>query len=84
MRCGVGHIVAQVGPQIGPCAFSSLAATREWLATDVAKAFMRAYRKTRQYMIDTPANEIASRPRVASVNLRASSTARACSGRPER
>jgi NitT/TauT family transport system substrate-binding protein len=56
---GVGHIVAQVGPQIGPCAFSSLAATREWLATDVAKAFMRAYRKTRQYMIDTPANEIA-------------------------
>jgi NitT/TauT family transport system substrate-binding protein len=56
---GVGHIVAQVGHQIGPCAFSSLAATREWLATDVAKAFMRAYRKTRQYMIDTPATEIA-------------------------
>jgi NitT/TauT family transport system substrate-binding protein len=56
---GVGHIVAQVGPHIGPCAFSSLAATREWLATDVAKAFMRAYRKTRQYMIDTPATEIA-------------------------
>ena len=56
---GVGHVVAQVGPQIGPCAFSSLAATREWLATDVAKAFMRAYRKTRQYMIDTPATEIA-------------------------
>jgi NitT/TauT family transport system substrate-binding protein len=56
---GVGHIVAQVGPHIGPCAFSSLAATREWLATDVAKAFMRAYRKTRLYMIDTPATEIA-------------------------
>ena len=56
---GVGHIDAQVGPQIGPCAFSSLAATREWLATDVAKAFMRAYRKTRQYMIDAPATEIA-------------------------
>lgn len=56
---GVGHIVAQVGPQIGPCAFSSLASTREWLATDVAKAFMRAYRKTRAYMIETPATEIA-------------------------
>ena len=56
---GVGHVVAQVGPQIGPCAFSSIAATREWLATDVAKAFMGAYRKTRQYMIDTPATEIA-------------------------
>ncbi len=56
---GVGHVVAQVGKQIGPCAFSSLAATREWLATDMAKAFMRAYRKTRRYMIETPAAEIA-------------------------
>jgi len=56
---GVGHVVAQVGPKIGPNAFSSLAATREWLATDQAKAFMRAYRKTRQYMIETPAAEIA-------------------------
>jgi NitT/TauT family transport system substrate-binding protein len=56
---GVGHIVAQVGPQIGPCAFSSLAAKRDWLATDVAKAFMRAYAKTRKYMIETPATEIA-------------------------
>ena len=28
---GVGHVVAQVGKQIGPCGFSSLAATREWL-----------------------------------------------------
>ena len=56
---GVGHVVAQVGPKIGPNAFSSLASTREWLATDQAKAFMRAYKKTRQYMIDTPATEIA-------------------------
>lgn len=56
---GVGNVVAQVGPKIGPNAFSSLASTREWLATEQAKAFMRAYRKTRQYMIDTPAAEIA-------------------------
>lgn len=56
---GVGHIVAQVGRQIGPCGFSSLAATREWLKTDMAKAFMRAYRKTRVYMNETPAAEIA-------------------------
>lgn len=56
---GVGHIVAQVGRQIGPCGFSSLAATREWLASDMAKAFMRAYRKTRRYMNETPAAEIA-------------------------
>ena len=56
---GVGHIVAQVGPQIGPNAFSSVAATRAWLATDQAAAFTRAYRKTRAYMIETPAAEIA-------------------------
>ena len=56
---GVGHIVAQVGPLIGPCAFSSLAATREWLETDMAKAFMRAYAKTRRYLNETSAAEIA-------------------------
>ena len=56
---GVGHIVAQVGKQIGPCGFSSLAATRDWLKTDMAKAFIRAYKKTRAYMNETPAAEIA-------------------------
>jgi len=56
---GVGHIVANVGDPIGPCGFSSLAATREWLETDMAKAFMRAYRKTRIYINETPAAEIA-------------------------
>jgi NitT/TauT family transport system substrate-binding protein len=56
---GVGHIVAQCGPKIGPVAFSSLAAKREWLQSDIAKAFMRAYKKTRAYMLATPANEIA-------------------------
>jgi len=56
---GVGHIVAQVGPMIGPCAFSSLAATRPWLETDAARRFTRAYTNARRYMIDTPAREIA-------------------------
>jgi len=56
---GIGHIVAQVGKQIGPCGFSSLAATRDWLRTDMAKAFMRAYKKTRIYLNETPATEIA-------------------------
>ena len=56
---GVGHVVAQVGPRIGPCAFSSLAATRDWLNSDMARAFMRAYRRTRLYMNETPAAEIA-------------------------
>ncbi len=56
---GIGHIVAQVGPLIGPCGFSSLAATRAWLSTDMAKAFMRAYRSTRLYLNETPAAVIA-------------------------
>ena len=56
---GVGHVVAQVGKLIGPCGFSSVAASREWLETDMAKAFMRAYKKTRQYLNETPAAEIA-------------------------
>ncbi len=56
---GVGHIVAQVGKQIGPCGFSSIASTREWLTSDMAQAFMRAYRKTRRCMVETPAAEIA-------------------------
>jgi NitT/TauT family transport system substrate-binding protein len=57
---GIGSIVAQVGPQIGPCAFSSLAASREWLETDMARAFTRAYANTRQYLNQTPASEIAA------------------------
>ena len=56
---GVGHIVAQCGPKIGPIAFSSLAATRDWLQSDVAMFFTRAYRKSRAYMLATPAIEIA-------------------------
>jgi NitT/TauT family transport system substrate-binding protein len=55
----VGHVVASVGDAIGPCAFSSLAATRAWLATDAAKAFMRGYRKARAWLIATPAAEVA-------------------------
>jgi NitT/TauT family transport system substrate-binding protein len=57
---GVGHIVAALGDAIGPCAFSSLAATRDWLASDTAKAFMRAYRKARAWLIGTPAAEVAA------------------------
>jgi len=57
---GVGSVIAQVGPQIGPCAFSSLAASREWLETDMARAFTRAYANTRQYLNEAPASEIAA------------------------
>lgn len=55
----VGHVVASVGKAIGPCAFSSLAARPDWLATDQAKRFMRAYRKARAWVRETPAAEIA-------------------------
>jgi len=57
---GVGSIVTQVGPLIGPCAFSSLAASREWLGTDEARAFTRAYASARQYLNETPAGEVAA------------------------
>ena len=56
---GHGHIVASLGEAIGPCAFSSLAATRDWLATDMAKRFMRAYRRARAWLIATPAADVA-------------------------
>jgi NitT/TauT family transport system substrate-binding protein len=56
---GAGHIVAALGDAIGPCAFSSLAATRQWLATDMAKRFMAAYRRARAWLIETPAAEVA-------------------------
>ena len=56
---GIGHVVAQVGKQIGPCGFSSLAATRDWLKTDMARAFMRAYRKTRRLHERDAGREIA-------------------------
>jgi NitT/TauT family transport system substrate-binding protein len=56
---GVGHVVASVGEAIGPCAFSSLAATREWLRGDTARRFMRAYRKARAWVIETHAAMIA-------------------------
>ena len=57
---GVGQVVASVGKAIGACGFSSLAATREWLATDMARAFMRAYVKTRQYINEASAEDIAA------------------------
>ena len=56
---GAGYVVASVGEAIGPVAFSSLVATREWLGTDAAKRFMRAYRKARAWLLTTPAAKVA-------------------------
>jgi NitT/TauT family transport system substrate-binding protein len=56
---GVGHIVASVGEAIGPCAFSSLAATREWLKSGAAARFMRAYRQARAWLLAAPPADVA-------------------------
>ena len=56
---GVAHIVAAVGEVIGPVAFSSLTATREWLQRPEAGRFMRAYRRAREWVNTAPAAEIA-------------------------
>jgi NitT/TauT family transport system substrate-binding protein len=56
---GIAHVVASVGDAVGPVAFSSLCASREWLDTNMAQAFMQAYREARAYTIDTDADEIA-------------------------
>ena len=56
---GVGHVVASVGEAIGVCAFSSLAATRDWQDSDMASTFMMAYRDARKLINSAPASEIA-------------------------
>lgn len=58
-RDGIAEVVAAVGDVIPPVAFSSLMATREFLATDKAKAFKRAYLSALRFVIETPAREIA-------------------------
>ena len=57
---GVGHVVAAVGDAVGPVAFSSLCAAPAWLASDAARAFVRAYRKARAQVIASSPQEIAA------------------------
>ena len=57
----LAYVVASVGEEIGPLAFSSLCASKEWLEKDEAKAFMRAYRKSLVHSMQAPAKEIAAR-----------------------
>ena len=56
---GMGHVVAQVGRQVGRCGFSSLCARPDWLETDMALAFTRAYRRARLWLNESPAAEVA-------------------------
>jgi NitT/TauT family transport system substrate-binding protein len=56
---GIGRIVAAMGDVIPPVAFSSLMAMREFLTTEKAAAFMRAYTRALRFVIQAPAREIA-------------------------
>lgn len=58
---GIGHMVGRVGDAVGPVAFSSLCASRDWCGSDMARAFMRAYQKALAYVVSAPAAEIAAR-----------------------
>jgi len=60
-RDGVASVVAVVGDAVGPVAFSSLCASRNWLKTDEASAFCRAYQNSLNHVIHTPAEELAAR-----------------------
>ena len=62
---GIGYVVAAVGDAVGPVAFSSLCASREWLSTDMAKAFMRAYRQSLDYIVSAQASDIGVRLQAA-------------------
>jgi len=57
---GVGHAVAWPGKSIGPVAFSSLAASRQWRESPAAETFMRAYRRARDFAIEMDPDEVAS------------------------
>jgi len=57
---GVAQVVASVGEVIGPVAFSSVAASSEWLRRPEARRFMRAYRKSRVWANSATAAEIAA------------------------
>jgi len=53
--------VAAVGNVIPPLAFSTLMATADFLRTERARAFTRAYRKALAWVTTQPAEEVAAR-----------------------
>lgn len=56
---GKASVSVSMGDAVGPISFSTLCAKREWLETDMAKAFMRAYSKGRKACAEEPAEAIA-------------------------
>lgn len=68
---GKGHVVAAVGDIVGPVAFSSLCADRQWLETDMAASFVHAYQQAREFVIGSPPADTAQRisPLLPDVNI---------------
>jgi len=58
---GAGRIVAAVGKAMPPVAFSSLCASREFVQTDVCRAFVRAFAKAKQWVLQAPPEVIAAK-----------------------
>lgn len=57
---GIGYTVASVGEAMPEVAFSSLTASRRFLATEPARAFTRAYRRVRRWVREAGAAEVAA------------------------
>jgi NitT/TauT family transport system substrate-binding protein len=62
---GLAHVVASVGEAVGPVAFSSLCASRAWLETDMALAFMQAYQEALTFTVSAHADELAAMEQAA-------------------
>jgi NitT/TauT family transport system substrate-binding protein len=56
---GAGRIAVSIGASMPPVAFSSLMASQVFLQTGRARAFLRAYRKAREWVQRWPAAEVA-------------------------
>ena len=56
---GTGKVVASIGDAMPPVAFSSLAASAQFLETDKARGFLAGYRRGRNFVTQSPAADIA-------------------------
>lgn len=60
-EAGAGRPVVSVGASMPPNAFSSLCASREFLNTEACHKFAMAFSEAKQWVRDTPAEEIAAK-----------------------
>lgn len=57
---GAGYVVASVGRSMPEVAFSSLCASREFLETETAAAFIAAYSRAREWVRESPPAEVSA------------------------